>query len=111
MSATLTVRSRDSFAVSVKASSTAVKARRPVTFTGKVTPPQTARADRIVDLQVKSGSRWKAVTTGRTTATGSYRLRTAPLGTGMQRYRLVKRATKTIPAASSRTVAIKVSKR
>ena len=97
------------FAVTVKASPTSVDLGTSVTFTGTALPAQTAAADRTLDLQVKSGSTWKVVATGRTTTTGAYTLTTKPTKEGTFNYRVTKRPTDDLPAASSPTVTVKVT--
>ena len=98
------------FAVTVKASPTSVDLGTSVTFTGTALPAQTAAADRTLDLQVKSGSTWKVVATGRTTTTGAYTLTTKPTEEGTFNYRVTKRPTDDLPAASSPTVSVKVTR-
>ena len=78
------------------------------TCCGTRVPAQAAAKDRFVDLQVKSGSTWKTVASGQTTASGTFRLTTKPAKEGTHSYRVTKRATAGLPAASSPPVPVRV---
>jgi hypothetical protein len=96
--------------VTVAAEPTAADTGQRVTFTGTVTPPQARARDRKVDLQVQSGSRWRTVAKGSTTATGAYTLTTTPQKQGGFSYRVTQRAAGGLPATSSAPLLITVTR-
>ncbi len=98
------------FAVSVKAKPTRIVKGHSTKITGRVTPAVAMARDRTVQLQRRSGSAWKTVSTTGTTAGGTYGFTVTSTKTGTFGYRVVKTATSGKKAAHSTTVRIKVVK-
>ncbi len=108
-SPTVTVMATQQFVVTAKASPTTVKLGKKSTIAGTVTPKLASANNRAVQLQLKKGSSWKKVASGRTQASGAYSFSVKPTTKGTISYRVMKPATEGRRPAYSTTVKIKVT--
>lgn len=88
-----------------KTSAASVDAGAPVTLSGTTSA---ALAGRPATLQVKSGTTWKIITSGKVSATRTFSLSTKATGRGNQYYRVVVSGTASATTAISATKTFKV---
>ncbi|GAA3610167.1 hypothetical protein [Microlunatus ginsengisoli] len=110
-SPTVTVEVTQQFTVTAKAAPTKITIGRKATISGTVTPRLASAVDRGVQLELKTGSSWKKLSTEHTSAGGTYSFTVKPTRKGNYSYRVVKTAAAGKRAAASPIVKITVRPR